>query len=426
LARVRESVDGFVGEIPGEVRNDEGDSMDLAAHYATEIDPVPRPSQAPALTVVRQSRNRDGAAGDGELRFMEIGPFDFELGGHLPQTTLAYRTWGRLNAAGDNAVLVLHALTGDSRAAGAGGWWAPMIGSGRPLDTDRAYVVCVNVLGGCQGSTGPATIDPARGRAYAMNFPLLTIGDMVNAQRRIVEKLGIAKLIAIGGSIGGFQALEWATRHPDLVAGSVVIAASGRLSAQGIAVHGELGRRAIMADPDWRGGDYGEHETFPAHGLAIARMAGMVSYQSRESMEMRFGRRPASRPARYPSMGTLFEVEGYLHHHGDSLAKRFDANSYLYLSRAMDFYDVGRDGGDEYWLRQVSAPVMFVGIRSDWLFPPEDIRALATAVADLGKEVTYAEIDSPHGHDAFLKEWAQLDVILAPFMRRPTATRFAW
>ena len=280
-------------------------------------------------------------------------------------------------------------------------------------------MVCANVLGGCQGSTGPATIDPVSGRAYALRFPLLTVGDMVTAQRRLVERLGITKLIAIGGSIGGFQALEWATRHPELVAGAVVIAAAGRLGAQAIAVHSELGRRAIMGDPEWRGGDYLEHGTFPAQGLALARMAGMVTYHSRESMALRFGRRTASRPARYPSLGPLFEVESYLHHHGAALVERFDPNSYLYLSRAMDLYDVGRDGGDTRWLRRIAAPLLFAGIRSDWLFPPEEIRALATAIADLGKEVSYTEIDSPHGHDAFLKEWPLLDGILTPFLRAP-------
>ena len=311
---------------------------------------------------------------------MEIGALDLELGGRLEAVTVAYRTWGRLNAAGDNAVLVLHALTGDSLAAGPGGWWEPLIGPGRALDTDHAFVICANILGGCQGTTGPASDDPLTGRPYGMRFPLITIGDIVNAQRALVERLGVRKLVAIGGSIGGFQALEWATRHPELVSGVVPVAATGALDAQGVAMN-EIGRRAIMADPDWRGGSYAAEGVFPSRGLAIARMVGMVTYHSKESMDLRFGRNPATRPVLYPSFGPTFDVEGYLHYHGDALTKRFDANSYLYLTRAMDLYDVGRDGGEAAWLRRIEAPVSLVGIRSDWLFPPGAIRALGRSSA---------------------------------------------
>ena len=376
-------------------------------------------------SIVRRARLHVVPTGDlsndGEPREVDLGPLDLELGGRLEQVTLAYRTWGRLNAAGDNAVMVTHALTGDSRAAGIGGWWAPLIGPGRAIDTDRAYVVCANVLGGCQGSTGPASLDPLTGRPYAMRFPLITIGDMVAAQRRLVERLGITKLVAIGGSIGGFQALEWATRHPDLVSAAVPVAATGFLGAQGIAIHSEVGRRAIMADPNWRGGDYLREGVFPDQGLAIARMAAMVAYQSREAMATRFGRNPATRPSLYPSFGPTFDVEGYLHYHGAALVRRFDANSYLYLTRAMDLYDVGRDGGDEYWLRQIAAPVLLVGVRSDWLFPPGEVRALADDLTALGKSVTYTELDSPHGHDGFLKEWDQLHDSIGRFLNRTPA-----
>ncbi|MCC6793244.1 MAG: homoserine O-acetyltransferase [Thermomicrobiales bacterium] len=364
---------------------------------------------------------------DGTLRTLPIGPLDLEMGGRLAHATIAYRTWGRLNDAADNAVLVLHALTGDSNAAGDDGWWSPLIGPDRPIDTNRAFVVCANVLGGCQGSTGPTSIEPASGRTYGLRFPFVTIGDMVNAQRRLIEQLGIRSLVAIGGSIGGFQALEWATRHPDLVSSTVVIAASGRLAAQGIAAHSEIGRQAIMADPEWRRGDYAEHGTAPVAGLAIARMAAMVTYQSRESMEARFGRRSSSRPACMPTFGDPFDVETYLQHHGDTLVKRFDANSYLYLTRAMDLYDLGRNGGDEQWLRRIAAPVLLVGIRSDWLFPAVEIQRLAAQISAAGKEVTYQGVDSPHGHDAFLKEWDQLAAILAPFLQRVIRSHaFAW
>lgn len=345
----------------------------------------------------------------------DIGPLDLEFGGRLEQVTLAYRTWGRLNDAGANAVLVLHALTGDSAAGGAGGWWEPLIGPGRALDTDHAFVVCANILGGCQGSTGPASDDPLTGRPYGMRFPLITIGDIVNAQRALVEALGVTKLVAIGGSIGGFQALEWATRHPELVSGVVPVAATGSLDAQGVALN-EIGRRAIMADPDWRGGAYAAEGVFPSRGLAIARMVGMVTYHSKESMDLRFGRQPATRPVLYPSFGPTFDVEGYLHYHGDALTKRFDANSYLYLTRAMDLYDVGRDGGEASWLSRIDVPILLVGIRSDWLFPPDAIRDLGARLQSLGKTVAYRELDSPHGHDAFLKEWDQMTGALAPFI----------
>ena len=349
------------------------------------------------------------------IRHASIGQLDLELGGQLADVTVAYRTWGRLNESGDNAVLVLHALTGDSQAGGPGGWWEPLIGPGRALDTDHAFVVCSNILGGCQGTTGPGSPDPLTGRPYGMRFPLITIGDMVSAQHRLVEQLGITRLVAIGGSIGGFQALEWSTRHPDLVSAVVPVAATGALDPQGVAMN-EIGRRAIMADPDWRGGGYQNEGVFPANGLAIARMVGMVTYHSKESMDLRFGRNPAVRPSLYPSFGQTFDVEGYLHYHGAALVRRFDANSYLYLTRAMDQYDVARDGGEPHWLGQIEVPVLLVGIRSDWLFPPSAIRAFHGRLLEQGKAATYREIDSPDGHDAFLKAWGQMDDALRPFV----------
>jgi homoserine O-acetyltransferase len=373
-----------------------------------------QPGDRTRLRVVRR-RSESAPTLDAPRLSIEIGALDLELGGRLEAVTVAYRTWGRLNAAGDNAVLVLHALTGDSLAAGPGGWWEPLIGPGRALDTDHAFVICANILGGCQGTTGPASDDPLTGRPYGMRFPLITISDIVNTQRALVERLGVRKLVAIGGSIGGFQALEWATRHPELVSAVAPVAATGALDAQGVAMN-EIGRRAIMADPDWRGGSYAAEGVFPSRGLAIARMVGMVTYHSKESMDLRFGRNPATRPVLYPSFGPTFDVEGYLHYHGDALTKRFDANSYLYLTRAMDLYDVGRDGGEVSWLSRIDAPVLLVGIRSDWLFPPTAIRALGDRLRRLGKDVEYHELDSPHGHDAFLKEWEPLTEVIGPFV----------
>lgn len=353
---------------------------------------------------------------DGAMQSMELGAFDFELGGHIDNVTLAYRTWGTLNAAGDNAVIILHALTGDSLASGPGGWWEPVVGAGRPICTDKYFVISANILGGCSGSTGPASINPETGKPWAMTFPLVTIGDIVATQRRLVERLGVTSLLAAGGSIGGFQALEWATRHPELVRGSLVIAASGSLSALGIATHSEIGRRAIMADPDWQQGNYQEAGTFPSGGLSIARMAAMTTYHSRESLGSRFGRNTASRPVLYPAFGPTFDVEGYLHYHGEALVQRFDPNSYLYLTRAMDLYDVARDGGADHWLGKIEQPVQLVGISSDWLFTPAEIKTLRDHLAYLDRDVTYSEIDSPNGHDAFLKDWDQLNPIVASFM----------
>jgi homoserine O-acetyltransferase len=277
------------------------------------------------------------------------------------------------------------------------------------------FVICSNILGACQGTTGPASIDPLTGRPYAMRFPLITIGDMVTLQRRLVESFGITGLIPIGGSIGGCQALEWATRHPELVRASVPVAATAALGPQAIALN-EAGRRAIMADPDWRGGEYASEGVFPADGLAIARMIAMTQFHSTESMGARFGRKPATRPSLYPSFGGTFDVEGYIHYHGAALVRRFDANSHLYLTRAMDLYDLYRDGGVEKWLDQLDAPMLLLGIRSDWLYPAVGVIELHDQIAVRGKEVSYIELDSPDGHDAFLKEWGMMTEAIGPFI----------
>lgn len=379
----------------------------------------------PALSHLRVLRNDRPQRNDGTLRTTNIGAMDLELGGHLDEVTIAWRSWGQLNEQGDNAVLVLHALTGDSNAGGEGGWWEPVIGPSRPIDTDHYFVICSNVLGGCQGTTGPSSIDPTTGKPWAMNFPLVTIGDMVRAQRKLIQLLGITAVVPIGGSIGGFQALEWATRHDDLVRGSGVIAASGALGPQGIALHGEVGRRAIMSDPNWHNGNYADHGVVPDQGLSIARMAAMVTYHSRDSLASRFGRSTASRPVLYPGIGPTFDVEGYLHYHGQALVQRFDANSYLYLSRAMDMYDVARSGDEETWLRNVTSPMLLLGISSDWLFPTDDIRTLVANLQRVGADATYHEIDSPNGHDSFLKDWDQLNAVLGPFIKRARPSDYA-
>jgi homoserine O-acetyltransferase len=343
-----------------------------------------------------------------------------QLGGSFGPVTLAYETWGTLNSAGDNAILLTHALTGnahahdierpdDPRAA----WWNPLIGPGRPFDTERYFVICSNVLGGCYGSSGPASLDPSTGRTYGLSFPLVTIRDMVNAQRRLIEHLGVRRLeMVAGGSVGGQQALEWAVMYPELVRKVVVVAATAALTAQAVAFN-EVGRQAIMADPHWRQGSYQPGQG-PDAGLAIARMLAMITYQSEEGMEERFARRPAQRhdtcaPSGFATFGGAFDVESYLYHQGEALVRRFDANSYLYLSRAMDLYDVSAGHPSlEAALRRIQSRALFIGIRTDFLFPAARVRSLAEQVRQSGGHATYLELDSPAGHDAFLKEWGQM------------------
>ena len=343
-----------------------------------------------------------------------------QLGGQLSPVTVAYETWGSLNAAGDNAVLIAHALTGSSHAHDAKrpddtkvAWWNPLIGPGRFFDTSRYFVICSNIVGSCYGSTGPSSIDPDTGRPYGIRFPVITIHDMVEAQRRLIEHLGVRQLAMVaGGSIGGQQALEWAVAYPELVQKAIVVAATAWLTAQAIAFS-EVQRQAILADPRWQGGDYLPGQG-PEAGLAIARMLAMITYQSEEGMELRFARETARQsdivaPSGHTDFGKRFDVEGYLYYQGQSLVKRFDANSYLYISRAMDLYDVSEGYPSlEAALRRVRSKTLFIGIRSDFLFPAARVRWLAEQVRAAGGDASYVELDSPHGHDAFLKEWKQM------------------
>ncbi len=340
-------------------------------------------------------------------------------GDQLGPVTLAYETWGTLNAEGTNAILITHALTGNAHAHDAehpddlkAAWWNPLIGPGRPFDTTRYFVICSNILGGCYGSTGPSSLDPETGLPYGMRFPIITIRDMVRAQQRLVAHLGVRQLIVAGGSIGGQQALEWAVSYPELVRTAVVVAATAHLTAQAVAFN-EIGRQAIMIDPRWQHGNYAPGEG-PDGGLAIARMLAMVTYQSEESMEMRFGRQPARlksipSPSRSADLGGRFDVESYLYYQGESLVQRFDANSYLYISRAMDLFDISAGYPSlDAALRRLRSKCLFIGISSDFLFPAARVRWLADQVRALGGNASYVELDSPHGHDAFLKEWAMM------------------
>jgi homoserine O-acetyltransferase len=330
-----------------------------------------------------------------------------EGGESLIEVQIAYETWGELSPGADNAILVCHALTGDSHAAGRSGpghptpgWWDALIGAGRALDTDRYFVVCANVLGGCQGSTGPATTDPRSGQPYGSSFPVVSIRDSVRTQASLADELGIQRWRSVvGGSMGGMQALEWAVMYPDRVASLVLASTTAQASAQQIA-WSHIGRSAIAADPAFRGGDYYDapDDAGPHRGLSVARMTAQVTYRSDEVFTDRFDRSLLG-PLDF-SIEPLFDVEGYLDYHGEKLARRFDANSYLRLNRAMDLHDVGRGrGGVDAALGRVSAPTLVASVRSDGLYPPDQQRRILDVLTAAGVPTTWVDIDSPHCHD---------------------------
>jgi homoserine O-acetyltransferase len=356
-------------------------------------------------------------------------------GGSLSGFTLAYETWGTLDADASNAILVCHAWTGDSHLAGPAGlghatpgWWEGAVGPGLAIDTDRFFVVCINVLGGCQGSTGPASIDPATGTPYGSQFPVLTVRDMVRAQRYVADHLAIGRWHAVvGGSMGGMQALEWAITYPDRVASLVVIASCLQSSAQQIA-WGAIGRRSIRLDPKWRGGDYYDAEPGdgPHEGFAIARMVAQVTFRSDDVFTDRFGRELArdealtSDPTGRFDLWQRFEVERYLDYHGEKLVRRFDANSYLVVGKAMDLHDVARGrGGLDQALARIRVPTLAVGIWSDVLYPSYQQQQIALLLKAQGTPSRYVEIDSLHGHDAFLIDLDQVGAALGPFLDKP-------
>ncbi|MGI5917558.1 MAG: homoserine O-acetyltransferase MetX [Anaerolineae bacterium] len=348
---------------------------------------------------------------------------ELDCGQSLSPITLAYETYGELSPQRDNAVLILHALSGDAHVAGyhspddrKPGWWDNMVGPGKPYDTNKYFIICSNVIGGCKGSTGPASINPNTGRPYAMDFPIVTVGDMVRAQRYLIDHLGIDRLLAVaGGSMGGMQALDWAVRYPDRVASVLAIATTARLSAQGIAFN-EVGRQAIMSDANWNEGNYYGGEP-PRAGLAIARMVGHITYLSDEQMHKKFGRRLQSREAFGYDFKTEFQVESYLRYQGDSFVRRFDANSYLYISKAMDYFDLanGHHSLVEA-VEGVKAEFLVVSFTSDWLFPTYQSKELVRALQANGVPTTFFEIPSSYGHDAFLLPSPQLDDAVSGFL----------
>ena len=342
----------------------------------------------------------------------EVGTCTFERleldsGVALSPVEVAYETYGRLNSARSNAILVAHAFSGDAHAAGEGGWWSSMIGPGKAFDTDRYFVICSNVLGGCRGTTGPGSINPETGCPWAMTFPQVTIGDMVRLQRMLIDFLGIERLLTVaGGSMGGMQALEWAVTYPERVRSAIPIATTARHSAQQIAFN-EVGRQAIMADPDWGNGNY-YGGRLPGRGLAVARMVGHITYMSDESMREKFGRR-----LRTPDQ---FEVESYLKYRGYKFVDRFDANSYIYITRAMDTFDLSQRGALPTLFESHDTRFLLISFTSDWLYPPYQSLEIVKALRGRNCDVAYCNLDARYGHDSFLVEVDQQTEVVRGFL----------
>lgn len=373
-----------------------------------------------AALIARSEAEASGSVGPVQPRIVDVAspsdPLPLQYGDTLPHVAVAFETYGTLNRARDNAVLLCHALTGSAHAAGLGdasevpGWWDPLVGPGKAIDTREHFVVCSNILGGCYGTTGPTSLNPRTGRAYRLDFPRYTVRDMVTVQKRLLDRLGVGSLKAVvGGSMGGMQVLEWAAMYPDFVRSLVPIAVGARHSAWAIGLN-EVARRAITSDPAWQGGAYPPGRQ-PETGLGLARAVAMLSYRSFDSLESKFGRERVSL-----SRGLLepsFEIASYLAYQGVKLVKRFDANTYLYLTKAMDDYDLAEGRGRlSEVLSGMRLPALVMGIDSDVLYPESEQRALVEGLP----QADYARIRSPHGHDAFLIEFSQLAVRLRRFL----------
>ena len=351
-------------------------------------------------------------------------PMRLDSGATLGPFTVAYQTYGALNADKTNAILICHALTGDQYVAephpvtGKPGWWEMMVGPGKPVDTDRFFVICSNVIGGCMGSSGPLELDPATGRPFALAFPVITIGDMVRAQKLLIDSLGIDRLFCVlGGSMGAMQVLQWAAAYPDRVYSAIPIAGAARHSAQNIAFH-EVGRQAIMADPEWADGDYLVHGRRPTSGLAVARMAAHITYLSETALHRKFGRELQDRTTVTYGFDADFRVESYLRHQGSTFVDRFDANSYLYITRAMDYFDLAaeHDGQLANAFRKCQVRFCVASFTSDWLFPTAESRAVVHALNAVAADVSFVEIVSDKGHDAFLLDEPQFHAVVRGFL----------
>jgi homoserine O-acetyltransferase/O-succinyltransferase len=363
--------------------------------------------------------------------FAESEPLPLDSGETLSPVSLAYETYGKLNPDKSNAILIVHALTGDAHAAGwhtledpNPGWWDDCIGPGKAFDTNKYFVMCINVVGGCQGSTGPASINPATGKPFALSFPVITIRDMVRAQKKLVDHLGIRRLLAVaGGSMGGMQVLQWCASYPECVAAALPIATTARHSPMLIAFS-EVGRQAIYADPNWNHGDYYDGPR-PNAGLAVARMVGHITYLSEQSMQQKFGRRLQQGERFGYDFDTDFAVEGYLRYKGSRFTERFDANSYLYITKAMDYFDLTNGVGNLAAALANSADITYlvVSFTSDWLYPAYHSKELVSALTAIGTDVSYLNIQSTWGHDAFLLEVDTMTGLICTFLDRVAAER---
>jgi homoserine O-acetyltransferase/O-succinyltransferase len=397
---------------------------------------------------MRATNTAAGSAGTVDTHFLDLpGPLTLDCGQELHPVRIAYETYGTLAPERDNVVLVCHALSGDAHAAGYArqpaesgtrdgfaaedrdadrgrslGWWDGMIGPGKAFDTDRYFVVSTNLPGGCRGTTGPSSVNPATGRPYGSDFPVITVADMVRAQRAFLTAFGIERLAAVaGGSLGGMQALEWAVLYPDDVDAIIPIASTHALRPQGVAWNA-IARNAITADPDWQGGHYYGTGRSPAHGMGLARMIGHITYLSAQALGTKFGRRlQFADDIRYVLTEPEFEVENYLRHQAQNFVKRFDANTYLYMSRALSYFDLARQyGGGSLAeaLHNVRARTLLIAFSSDWLYPPDGSQDLASALGSAGKEVQLHVIDAPYGHDCFLLEEARQTPMIRRFLAR--------
>ena len=365
------------------------------------------------------------------MKFPARQPLKLDAGIDLAPFQIAYQTYGTLNADRSNAILVCHALTGDQHVAnihpvtGKPGWWENMIGAGRIIDTDRYFIICANVIGGCMGSTGPASLNENTGKAWALDLPVITIADMVRAQAMLVEALGIEKLfLVMGGSMGGMQVLQWAAAYPEKVFAALPIATGARHSSQNIAFH-EVGRQAVMADPDWRDGRYLDAGVIPAKGLAVARMAAHITYLSDSALHRKFGRNLQDREALTFGFDADFQIESYLRHQGSSFVDRFDANAYLYMTRAMDYFDIAAEHGGVLANAFKGTQTRFcvMSFTSDWLFPTSESRAVVHALNAAGASVSFVEIETDKGHDAFLLDEPEMVAAVRGFVSSAARAR---
>jgi homoserine O-acetyltransferase/O-succinyltransferase len=392
---------------------------------------APRLARKKSQTIAAAGLSQADQPDSQVVQFGMDQPLVLDSGATIAPLQIAYQSYGTLNAQKSNAVLVCHALTGDQHVAsvnpvtGKAGWWETLIGPGKIIDTDQYFVICSNVVGGCLGTTGPASINPATGKPYALDLPVVTIRDMVRAQAMLMDHLGIESLFAVvGGSMGGMQVLEWASTYKDRVFAAMPIATAPKHSAQNIAFH-EVGRQAVMADPAWSGGRYRESGVLPEKGLGVARMAAHITYLSEPALQRKFGRKLQDRAAPTFSFDADFQVESYLRYQGSSFVERFDANSYLYLTRAMDYFDLAADHDGVLAKAFEGSKTRFciVSFTSDWLFPTADSRAVVHALNAAGALVSFVEIDSDKGHDAFLLEEPEFFATLSGFVNAAAKAR---